>query len=112
MVVYYFFETSADPCAQGSRLMAQHISKPVTALAQHVRQQSLDIAPVVIEALEQQLHVFGKLWIFIRSGQRLAGRSVVQLVWPLRDDECSTRLCGYGELGRQPEIERVDGLDS
>jgi hypothetical protein len=42
----------------------------------------------------------------------LAGGSVVQFVWPFSNDQRATGLSGDGQLRRQPEIERIDGLDA
>jgi hypothetical protein len=87
MIAYDRSETTADPRAQGTRLMPQNVTQPVTALTEHVCQQPLDIAPVVVETLKEQLDVRCKLLVMIRSGQRLTRRPVVKLARPFGDQE-------------------------
>ena len=57
LIADYLTETPIDPLAQSARLVAQYISKPMTALTQHLCEQSLNIGPVVVETLEQKFDV-------------------------------------------------------
>ncbi len=38
---------------------AEHVAQPVAALGQHLGQQTLDLAPAIVDAFEQQLDVGG-----------------------------------------------------
>ena len=69
---------------KASGVMPQHVTQPVTTLTQHVCQQSLDVAPIVVETLKEQLDVCSELFVVIGSGQCLAGRPVVKLARAVR----------------------------
>ncbi len=92
--------------------MTQHIAQPVRALAQHVRQQALDLAPAIVQPLEEQLQVGGKLRILFRRQQRLARRELVELLGTGAEHELAAGAGGDRKLTREPEIEGIDGLDA
>ena len=102
----------AHALAEHFRLVAQHVTQPVAALREHFREQPLDVAPVVVDAIEQQLDVGGERSIASPSMSTRARGAVIQLLRPLRDHERAARLRRDRELARQPEVERVDRLDA
>jgi len=91
MIAYDLPQAAADPRAQRARLVPQYISKPVTALTQHVREQPLDVAPIIVEPLKQQLHIHGKLLVMIRGRQSLTGSAIVELVRSLGNHQTTHR---------------------
>ena len=105
-------ETRVDARAQLPQVGLQHVAQPVSALSQHVREQPLDVVPMVVETLEQQLGGCAEHGIGLRGEQRAARRTPIQLPRRLGDPQRAAGAGGDRQLAREPIGERVDGLDS
>ncbi len=98
--------------AQCLRLVPQHIAQPVAALLEHVREQLLDVAPIVVQTLKEKLDIPTEVRIALRGHEGRPRGAVIQLPRPIGDGERSARLGRYGQLTGQPEIEGVNGLNA
>src|SRR5882762_5565682 len=104
-------ETRVDARAQLPRPGLEHVAQPVSPLLQHVCEQPLDVVPMVVETLEQQLRVCAEHGIGLRGQQRAARRTAIQLLRRLGDPQRAAGPGGDGQLAREPIGERVDGLN-
>src|ERR1700720_3879153 len=103
MLANYIRQALTDPRAQRLRFVPQHVAEPMPAFLQHARQETLDIAPVIVEPLKQELHVSAELCICLREDQSATCSAVVKLPRPIRNRERAARLRGDGQLARQSE---------
>ena len=104
-------EAGVDARAQHLGLLVGDEAQPVAALREHLCQQPLEVHPVVVEPLEQQPPVGGQRPLGIESGKRGARGALTQLGGIVGDGERAADARRDRQLGREPEVERVDGLD-
>ena len=92
--------------------MIEYEAQPVTALVQHAGEQLFDPTPPIVETVEEQLGISLLQLIGFRIDQRLPRGTQVEFVRPFGNDQGSPCPGGHRKLAREPEIERVDGLNS
>ena len=104
-------EAGAYALAKGPWSMLEHVPQPVPPLLEHLCKQPLDVVPVIIESLEQQLDIRAELRIVLGGSQRQPRRPMTQLERPVCDDQRATCLRRDRKLARQPQVERIDRLN-
>src|SRR6185437_1733340 len=104
-LLHYPRQARGDPAAEGIRLLTQHVRQPMRPLAEHVRQEHLDLTPPVVESLEEELQVRGKRRVLFGCEQRLARGRQVELGRARADRQLAPGAGRDGELTREPEVE-------
>ncbi len=99
------------PPAQQLRILARDEAQPVAALLQHLRDEPLEVHPVVVETLKEQLRVGYERGIGFRAHERAPRCALVEPVRGLGDVQHSAGMRGDRQLTCQPVVEGVDGLD-
>ena len=93
-------ETRSNTRTERVFLFAQHVTQPVAALRQHLRQQTLHLPPTIVDALEEQLDIGGQRRIAFTAHQHSTSGAAIQLVRSFGDHQRATRLGGDRQLAR------------
>ncbi len=84
----------------------------MASLMEHALEQLLDLAPIVVEPLEQKLCIRRKRLVVFGVDEGAARGVPVELVGSVRDDQRASGSGGDWQLAREPKIECIDRLDS
>jgi hypothetical protein len=97
--------------AQHARLLPGHEAQPVAALAQELRDEALEVHPVVVEPFEEALEIRGERRIALRLQERVAGRARVELARGLGHVQRAAHARGDRQLAGERVVEGIDRLD-